>query len=85
MLASWPLTDGSISFINGWLVQNVSQHGQNEGQGLAAASLGNANEVTPRHYRWDGLGLDRGGSLVTVSRCKKKTTDHTIKFNTSIK
>ena len=90
---SWPLTDRSISFINGGLVKNVPQHGQDKGQGLAAASLGNANEVTPWHYCWNGLGLDRSRALVTVSTCKGKSRRQNLipgliqvsKLNPSIK
>ena len=70
---NWPLTNRSISFINGGLVKNVPQHGQDKGHGLAAASLGNANEVTPWHYCWNGLGLDRSRALITVSTCKGKS------------
>lgn len=62
----WFLTDGSLGLLQGPLVHDVSEHGQQEGDGLAAAGLGDADEVSARHDGGDGLGLDRGGLIVAV-------------------
>ena len=44
----------------------MSEHGQQEGDGLAASSLGDADEVTAGHDGGDGLCLDGGGLLIAV-------------------
>lgn len=60
------LTDWSFRLLQGPLVHDVSEHGQQEGYGFPAAGLSDANEVPARHDGRDCLGLDRGGLLVAV-------------------
>ena len=60
------LTEGSLPLLQGPLVQDVSVHRQEEGDGLAAARLGDADQVPARHDGRDGLGLDGGGLLIAM-------------------
>lgn len=59
-------TDGPLRLLQGALVHDVPEHGQEEGDGFAAAGFGDSDEVAARHYGRDGLGLDGSGLLVTV-------------------
>lgn len=40
------LTDGSLALLQGPLVHDVAEHGQQEGDGFAAARLSDADEVS---------------------------------------
>lgn len=60
------LTDWSLRLLQGPLVHDVSEHGQQEGYGFPTAGLSDANEVSARHDSRDCLGLDRGGFLVAM-------------------
>lgn len=60
------LTDWALRLLQGPLVHDVPEHGQQEGYGFPAAGLSNADEVSARHDGRDCLGLDRGGLLVAV-------------------
>ena len=59
--------------IQNLLVEDVSEHGQQEGQSLATPGPSDANQVAPRHDCRDGLGLDWSGfvKLVPVSRFER--------------
>ena len=67
------LTNGPVALVQRWLVHDVADHGQHEGQRLATSCLGDANEVAARHDGGDSLGLDGRRPLVLVSG-KEKTT-----------
>lgn len=58
------LTDGSLGFVQWPLVHNVSEHGQQESDGLPTSGLSDANEVSTRHGGGDCLSLDWCGLLV---------------------
>lgn len=60
------LTDGSLRLLQGSLVHDVSEHGQQECYGFSAAGLSDTNEVSARHDGRDGLGLDGRGFLIAV-------------------
>lgn len=60
------ITDRSLGLFQGSLVHDVSEHGQQEGDGFPTSSLSNANEVSSRHDSRDCLSLDRGGLLIAV-------------------
>ena len=53
----------------------MSEHGQEEGDGFAAAGLGDADEITTRHYGWNRLSLDRSRLLITVPKNKRENGD----------
>lgn len=61
------LTYWSLRLLQGPLVHDVSEHGQQEGDGFPAAGLSDANEVAARHDGRDGLGLDGSGLIVALS------------------
>lgn len=60
------ITDRSLRLFQGPLVHDVSEHGQQEGDGFPTASLSNTNEVSARHDSRDCLSLDGGGLLIAV-------------------
>lgn len=60
------LTYGTFGLLQGPLVQDVTKHRQEEGDGLPAACLGNADQVPARHDGGDGLGLNRCRFFVIV-------------------
>jgi hypothetical protein len=43
----------------------VPEHGQQEGEGLAASGFGDADQIAPRHDRRNRLDLDGSGLLET--------------------
>lgn len=71
------LTDGALGFLQGSLVHDVSEHGQQESYGFPAAGLSNTNEVSARHDGRDGLGLDGCGFLITVPL--KENHEHLVR------
>ena len=50
----------------------MSEHWQQEGDGLTTARLGDANEVSARHDGGNGLGLDGRGLLIVVPGSARK-------------